>query len=212
VGGFDPSWLLDDAGIGNWWSYWDNDSGFIRTMGTPPYQPGPLAVLTSQHEHDSSTSEHVLFSGTIPAGTLRPGTTYALDFGGSYDLKANPSGTLTIRVRLGSSAAVTGTIIGQALIPSNTSLALSNLQFVGRVVLTVRSASTGGSFAGHALISAVVPAGAGTSAARVYPDFLTGTALDTTVAKDLFVTAQFATSSSSNKIRLETGIITEERA
>lgn len=160
--------------------------------------PGVIAVLTAQKAvGPSDNSEVEIMSATLPTNFLKQGTTFRFQFRGTVRLQAT-SGTLTFKLYIGANA---GQVIQLASVAS--AQAEVACEFEG--IATVRSTGGSGVFISTGAFYLL-------TSATAMRDAIQGgsatTAVDTTAATPVVkLTAQFATSSTTNCVYAQTGTI-----
>lgn len=172
----------------------DNDTS-IATTAFVTTAIGTAAAAVVGVQIDTSSTETLIGAHTISAGSVQAGTTYRVEATGTLD-NVNPSGTVTVRMRLGGLA---GTVVGQVIFPTAAAVGSSRAwRFIG--TLTFRTAGAAATWA----TGAIGWGGPGTTVGTIPNANKAGTTVDTTVALDLAFTGQWATSDAGNVLRTET--------
>lgn len=149
-------------------------------------------ALTSTQTLTNSSTETVLYSVPVAAGTVSAGQSYRFSWGGSTDHIAT-SGTLTIRLRIGGTSGITAA--SHAITSQGSSG--SALSFGAEGTLTFRGNFSVSTAFGCNSIARYGIGGTVTSSN-------TQSAADMTVAQTLDVTAVWQTANAGNTLRLET--------
>lgn len=157
-----------------------------------------VAVATSQVSLSNSSAESAVGTYTVAGGTVAAGTSYRLTASGTTDNIAT-SGAFTIRVRIGG---VTGPTV--AVFAFNTQAsAQANKQWSLNATMTFRSSGATAAVAGGGICAG----GLGAAVAVVPANLAPGTTVDTTAAKDLVLTGQWATADAGNVMRVDTFVV-----
>jgi hypothetical protein len=179
----------------------------LSAAGSSPYvsridhahrSPGVIAVITSQTAvGPSSNSEVELMSATLPTNFLAVGTTFRFQFRGTVRLQAT-SGNLTFKMYIGANA-------GQTVQLASVTSAQSEVGCEFEGIATVRSTGASGTFLSTGSFYLI-------TSATAMRDAIQGGAstsvVDTTAATPTVrLTAQFATSSTTNFVYAQTGTI-----
>lgn len=154
---------------------------------------------SSDQTVSNTTTETAMFTYTIPANFLAAGNYLSLRMWGNVDNIAT-SGILTLRIRWGG---LSGSIFGSTALGSQAS-ATTNKQWMLDLDIQCRSIGALGSLVAGGV--AWVDFGATSSNSRMAGG---PSSQDTTAAKDLVVTAQWATADPGNIIRLRGGRLTK---
>jgi hypothetical protein len=164
--------------------------------------PGGVAALTSAFTLANSTTETQALVFSIPANFMAAGTTFLLSGFGVVSTVAATGGTVTWRVRIGSTT-LTGNI-ATSLAPA-TAAGITTIAFELMVLVTVRTAGASGTVIGNGSSSGNV----GTAGALVYTGSGTTAtvAVDTTAAKLVELTAQWSAANASNTVTLHNASI-----
>lgn len=156
----------------------------------------PLVVYTNTAASSavSNTTDETAFdtSYSIPANGLRPGQLIKIRYQG-IATATNSTDTLTIALKLGG---VSGTTL---FTHAATDVANNNV-FSGEYELIVRTVGATGTIVGCGTGKSV-PAAEGTATYK--DDILASTAIDTTAAQLIVVTADWSVASASNSCRLD---------
>lgn len=163
--------------------------------GLPSVLSRTIYAATASTTVDTSTSETSLLAAntgtkTLPASTLTVGRTLIVEAEGVYGSKASTAGTLTLKVKLGSTVICT---TGAITLTDN----LTDRRWKLRVAITLRTTGVSGTVFGQgdaALFSAAV-----THTLNEMLNTTTAT-IDTTASQAVDVTAQFGTSDAANTI------------
>lgn len=207
------SFMIDDAAAGKWGllgatgnTSTDTTPGALSAGGVSPLlasighthrSVGSLVEVTSQVSvGPSSSAETTILTTTIPTGILAVGTTFRFKLTGTVQLQAT-SGALTFRMYVGATAGQTVQMASRGI------LAAAYFWFEGTATVRSTGASgtyiTNGEFGFYTGATAVgVQAQGGASTTTV------DTTASTPVVK---LTAQFATSSTTNVLLVQTGAI-----
>jgi hypothetical protein len=172
-----------------------------RLLGSGDPKPAVTAVYvnTAASTTITNTTSETAFdtSHTIPANSLQPGDTFHVEWKGIAP-STNGTDTLTIRFRIGG---VAGTLVCAG---TATDVANDNI-FAGRALITFRTVGAAGTMIAHAEHTEA-PAASGTAAMSVV-EAINSTAVDTTAAITLNVTAQWSVANAGNQVRLDTFIV-----
>lgn len=207
------AFMIDDAATGKWGllaatgnTATDTTPPALSGGGTSPLysrldhthrSPGSIAVVTSQTSvGPSSNAETTLLTDTLPTGILAAGTTFRFHIEGTVQLQAT-SGALTFKMYVGATA-------GQTVVMATRGI-LAAAPFLFDGTATVRSTGGSGTYittgefrfiTGATAVGVQAQGGAST------------TTVDTTAATPVVkLTAQFATSSTTNILLVQTGAI-----
>lgn len=159
---------------------------------------GRVAVITAEvGAGPSENTEKTIIQGTLPTGFLEEGTTFRFKVYGTVQLQAT-SGTLTWRIYIGANA-------GQTVSLVSVTSALTRVPCAFEGQATVRTSGAAGTFIADGEFYAYTSATAVRNAAQGGE---TTTAVDTTAENPVVkLTAQFATSSATNILRIQQGSI-----
>ena len=166
-------------------------SGALDAIG-----PSVVAQTLATVSVANTAAETQLVAYTVPANAVRPGTTFRVTAYGSTDNIAT-SGTLAFRIRYGG---LTGIGFGTVTYASNAS-AQSIKPFVVQADIVFRAAGASGVMAGGMFVDAQFGASQIGLAAQA------GVTASTAVARDLVLTAQWATADAGNVLRCESATI-----
>jgi len=164
--------------------------------------PGVAPVVVYSNEAASAavtnTVTETLFDTnyTIPKNSLAPGQVIRIKWQGIAP-STNSTDTLTIKVYLGG---LSGTLL---FTHAATDVANNNV-FMGEYELIVRTVGASGTVVGFGTGKSV-PAAEGTATYK--DDILASTALDTTAAQVIGVSAQWSVASASNSCRLDVMVV-----
>ncbi len=166
--------------------------------GNPENVPGIASVVaytnTAASTAVSNTVTETLFDTkyTIPKNSLVGGQLIKIRFQG-IATATNSTDTLAIKLYLGGIGGIT-------LLSLAATDVANNDVFSGEFELIVRSSGASGTIVGCGTFKSI-PAAEGTATYK--DDILASTAIDTTVAKDIGVSATWSVASASNSARLD---------
>jgi hypothetical protein len=175
------------------------------TNGTAPNRgdhahrcPGGIADITSQVSvGPSSTTETTIATATLPTNFLAAGTSFRFKFQGTLQLQAT-SGILTLRMYVGATAGQTVVIASQT-----SAVAASFCEFEG--IATVRTTGASGTYISTGKLTVH---NADTTVINARQGGASTTTVDTTATTPVVkMTAQFATSSTTNILLVQNATI-----
>jgi hypothetical protein len=156
----------------------------------------PLVVYTNEAASTaiSNSTTETLFSTqySVPAKSLRPGQLIKIRFQG-IATATNSTDTLAIKLYIGG-------LSGTALISMAATDVADNNVFEGEYEVIMRTVGASGTMVGTGTFKSV-PAAEGTATYK--DDILASTAIDTTVAQVIGVSATWSVASASNSVRLD---------
>lgn len=167
----------------------NDDPGVPKLVGHLAFlATGPSAVVTN-------TTAETMFDQnyTIPANKLKAGSLVKCKFQGIAP-STNATDTLLIRLRIGG-------VAGTVLLAGTATDVANNAIFAGEFELAIRTAGAAGTMVGRGTHTEV-PAASGTALHDI-TEILGSTAIDTTVAQQLGVTAQWSVANAANQARLD---------
>lgn len=148
----------------------------------------------------SNTTTETMFSNfiTLPANTLVAGSLLRIRYQG-IATSTNSTDTLAVKLYL-ATATTAGAITGTTLISHAATDVANNDVFSGEYEIAVRTAGSSGTMVGCGTYKSV-PAAEGTATYK--DDILASTAVDTTAALYVGVSATWSVASASNSCRLD---------
>lgn len=151
------------------------------------------SVAASTAVTASSTETLFSTSYSIPANTLRAASVVKIRYQG-IATATNATDTLQVILRIGG-------VAGTALLTGTATDVANNAIFAGEFTLVVRTAGSSGTMVGYGTHTDV-PAASGTAVHDI-TETLASTALDTTIAQVVGVTATWSTTNAGNSCRLD---------
>lgn len=183
---------------GDIWNSSAKKSLDTRIDGITQSIKGVLTTITSSTTVANTTTETTLMTGpTLPANFFVAGKTVHISAYGVYDTKADPCGTLDMKVKLGSTVILdTGAIAVSA-----------GMRYRGWILegyITCRTVGSSGTVMAQGTFTLAISTANGT-----YTDMENTAAItiDTTASQALTVTAQWQTANASNTITNSVGIV-----
>jgi hypothetical protein len=155
---------------------------------------GVLGAITSASSAISNTTTETAFDQkvTIPANSLAKGSLIRIRYQG-IATSTNSTDTLTVKLYIGGTS-------GTVLISHAATDVANNDVFQGEYELIVRDIGATGHIVGCGTYKSV-PAAEGTATYK--DDILASTAIDTTAAQDIVVSATWSAASASDSVRLD---------
>lgn len=162
------------------------------TSGTARVVGGRAYTNTAASAAITNTTTETLFDAqySIPADTLKAGTRVRIKYQG-IATATNSTDTLAVKCYIGG-------LSGTALITHAATDVDDNDIFCGEVELIVRTIGTGGTFVATTKYNALAQA-----ATAVLQGFVASTAIDTTAAQVIGVSAEWSVASTANSCRLD---------
>lgn len=168
------------------------NGGIFGVVGTTVYANTAASTAVS-----NTTTETVFDKyATIPANSLQPASVIRIRWQG-IATATNSTDTLTIKAYIHSAATLTA---GTTLFSHAATDVADNNVFTGEYELIIRTIGASGTMVGVG-VGKSVPAAEGTMTSK--DDILASTAIDTTVAQYIGVTATWSAASSSDSCRLD---------
>jgi hypothetical protein len=169
-------------------------SGTARVIGGRAYSNTAASTAVT------TTTTETLFDAkySIPANTLKAGTVIRVRYQG-IATATNGTDTLAVKAYIGCADATPPTG-GVTLISHAATDVANNDVFQGEYILVVRTAGAAGTMVGCGTYKSV-PAAEGTATYK--DDILASTAIDTTIAQLVAVSATWSTNNAGNSCRLD---------
>lgn len=145
----------------------------------------------------ASSTETAVGNYSIPANTLKAGTVIKVRYQG-IATATNSTDTLTVKLYLGGAS-------GTAILTGTATDVADNAIFAGEAMLVIRTAGANGTFVATGTHTDV-PAASGTATQGI-AEITASTAVDTTAAQAVTVTAKWSTTSGSNSCRLDIMVV-----
>lgn len=171
----------------------DNGSGNAAVVGGLLYNS--VAASTAVTNTTSETAFDKNYA--IPANSLRAGDVLRCRFQG-IALSTNSTDTLAIKLYIGTDLTA-GAIVGTALISAAAVDAANSDIFTGEFDLVIRTIGASGTCVGIGTYKTTAAEGTAT----IKDDYLASTAIDTTAAQTIFVTATWSVAHAANHCRLD---------
>lgn len=178
------------------------DKRLITTLnnGLQIVNDGVVGNAVAASSAISNTTTETMFSNfiTLPANSLVAGSLLRIRYQG-IATATNSTDTLAVKLYL-ATATTAGAITGTTLISHAATDVANNDVFAGEYELAIRTAGSSGTMVGVGTYKSV-PAAEGTATYK--DDILASTAVDTTAALYIGVSAQWSNASASNSARLD---------
>jgi hypothetical protein len=171
------------------------DTGASGVTGPVGSFPG-ITSISSQESITNTNVETTIATATVSSSSLNVGSQFRFSFQGTHQ-NANHSGTLTVRMYIGSNASQT------IQVASGNTCAQTYMDFIG--YSTIRSLGSSGTFIGTGIYSIHTSA---TAVTKAYQGSASTSSVDTTAdTLTIKLTAQWATANDSNSLLIQNATI-----